>query len=125
MSAVGEPSNAATVRGVAVIRTFRYIPCLMDWKGIVWGYVVLLAVGGIMGFVKAGSRASLIASTAIGGILAILVVAGVGPLIVAGVLLALAFYFASKYLKTKKMMPGGIFAVVSAAAAVAVGLLKP
>ena len=110
--------------GVAATVIFRYTHGLMDWKGIVWGYVVLLVVGGAVGFLKAGCRASLIASTAIGSILATLLLTGVGPVVIAGVLLALALYFASKYLKTKKLMPGGIFTFVSAAAGVAVWFLK-
>ncbi len=96
----------------------------MDWKGIVWGYVVLLVAGGAVGFIKAGSRASLIASSAIAALIAVLLLTGVGPVVIAGVLLALALYFASKYLKSKKLMPGGIFAVVSAVAAAAVWFLK-
>lgn len=109
---------------VAAILIFRYTRGLMDWKGIVWVYVVLLVAGGAVGFIKAGSRASLIASTAIGSILAVLLLAGVGPEVIAGVLLALGLYFGSKYLKTKKLMPGGIFTFVSALASVAVWFLR-
>ena len=96
----------------------------MNWMIIVWSYIGLLLLGGLMGFLKAKSRASLIASSSIAAILAGLLLFGVSATAVAIVLFVLAAYFASRYLRTRKLMPGGIFAIVSAAAGIAVWLLK-
>jgi uncharacterized membrane protein (UPF0136 family) len=79
---------------------------------------VLTIAGGVMGFVKAGSRASLIAGGASG---ALLLVAGylmwagnvVGGLVCGGILsLALAGQFGPKFSRTRKMMPAGLMAIL-------------
>jgi uncharacterized membrane protein (UPF0136 family) len=80
---------------------------------------ILTAIGGVMGFVKAKSRASLVAGGVSG---ALLLVAGylmgsanvqVG-LILGGVLsVALAGRFVPSFLKTKKVMPAGLMAALS------------
>lgn len=96
----------------------------MNWMIIVWGYIGLLLVGGLMGFLKAKSRASLIASSSIAAILTGLLLFGVSAIPMAVVLFVLAAYFASRYVRSRKLMPGGIFAVISTAAAISVWLLK-
>lgn len=82
-------------------------------------YAVLLAMGGIMGFVKARSRPSLIAGlvSAVGALIALgLSVAGNvwgRPL---GLLLAVALFvfFGYRYaLRNRKFMPNGLMAAVS------------
>ena len=82
-------------------------------------YGVLLAVGGVIGYVKAGSRASLIAGT----ISAVAAFAAVGLSIISsqggtalGMILAVALFllFGYRYaVKTRKFMPSGLLAVVS------------
>ena len=82
-------------------------------------YAALLAVGGVMGFVKAGSKASLISGilSAVAAVLA-LVLSRMGfkfglPL---GMLLACVLFvlFGYRYaLKNRKFMPSGMLAVVS------------
>ena len=96
----------------------------MNWMIIVWSYIALLLVGGLMGFLKAGSRASLIASGIIAAILAGLLLSGASATVMAVILFILAGYFGSRYVRSRKLMPGGIFAVVSLAASVAVWLVK-
>jgi uncharacterized membrane protein (UPF0136 family) len=80
---------------------------------------VLTVVGGVMGFVKAKSNASLIAG-GISGVL--LLVAGylmgsanlqIGLILGLVVCVALAGRFVPSYLKTKKAMPAGMMAVLS------------
>lgn len=82
-------------------------------------YALLLAVGGIMGFIKAGSRPSLISGLV--SSLAALVALGLAlggsafgfPL---GLLLAAALFvfFGYRYAtKGRKFMPGGLMAIVS------------
>jgi uncharacterized membrane protein (UPF0136 family) len=82
-------------------------------------YAVLLAVGGLIGYLKAGSRASLIA----GSISALVAIAAVGlsfkspswgvPL---GLILSISLFllFGYRYaVKTRKFMPSGLLAVAS------------
>lgn len=91
----------------------------------------LTIAGGIVGFVKAGSRVSLIA----GGISGVLLLVA-GYLIGAGnvlaglisglvLSLALAGQFGPKFLKTRKFMPAGLMAVLGVVGVVVtlVGLL--
>jgi uncharacterized membrane protein (UPF0136 family) len=93
---------------------------------------VLTVVGGVMGFVKAKSNASLIAG-GISGVL--LLVAGylmgsasaqAGLILGLVVSVALAGRFVPSYLKTKKAMPAGLMAVLSVIGVVlgAVGLMQ-
>jgi uncharacterized membrane protein (UPF0136 family) len=90
----------------------------------VWGqvalgiYAALLVAGGVIGFVKAGSRPSLIAGT-ISGVVA-LIALGLSiyqPLAGFGLGLALAAglfaMFAGRYGKGRKFMPAGLLALVS------------
>lgn len=80
---------------------------------ILWIYIALLVAGGIMGFVKAKSKASLIASLAFAIPLAL---AGSG--VIAGwiadlVLAILLVFFGKKYVAGKKFMPSGLMAILS------------
>lgn len=77
------------------------------------GYGILAIVGGILGYVKAGSQTSLI-SGLVSGIL--LIVAGVahqqnaswGLPLAAVVTVALIGVFTVRYFKTRKFMPSGL-----------------
>ena len=80
---------------------------------------LLTIVGGVIGYVKAGSTASLVAG-AISGI-ALLVAAFLLPgnvalgLIIAGVVsLLLAGKFIPNFMQTGKIMPAGLMAILSA-----------
>lgn len=81
-------------------------------------YAALVAGGGIMGFVKAQSKASLIA----GGLSAIVLVAcyvvalgdaKLGLMAGAGASVLLIGVFAMRFAKTKKFMPSGLMIVLS------------
>jgi uncharacterized membrane protein (UPF0136 family) len=77
---------------------------------ILWIYIVLLLLGGLMGFLKAKSKASLITSTAFAVIL-ILCVMNLGPFRVEHsfwVLLVLLLFFTWRLIKSKKFMPSGL-----------------
>ncbi len=84
-------------------------------------YAVLLAVGGVIGYAKAGSRPSLIAGlgSAVAAILALVLcfqngIWGMG--LGAMVALLLACFFGYRFaVKTRKFMPAGLLAVVSLA----------
>ncbi|HRI15729.1 MAG TPA: TMEM14 family protein [Verrucomicrobiota bacterium] len=85
----------------------------MSWTQVVWIYVALLLAGGIFGFVKAGSRASLIASTISAALLG-LAAAGVLPFVTVWIVLgALLAVFAMRLAKTKKFMPAGMLLIVT------------
>jgi uncharacterized membrane protein (UPF0136 family) len=81
-------------------------------------YAVLLAVGGIMGFVKAGSRPSLIAgvASAVAALVALgLSAAGSSAGLPMGLFVSvfLLVFFGSRFAKGRKFMPAGLMAAVS------------
>lgn len=85
---------------------------------------LLSIAGGVMGFVKAKSRPSLIAG-GLAGVL--LIVAGylmgasaslAGPILAMGLSLALAGRFVPAFVRTKKVMPAGMMATLSVIGAV-------
>jgi uncharacterized membrane protein (UPF0136 family) len=88
----------------------------MQFENLVfWIYVVLLLVGGLIGFFKAKSRVSLITS-AVAAALLVLTRTGIfsRPVIIANVIMAvLLVVFAIRLTKTKKFMPGGLMLVLT------------
>ena len=94
----------------------------MNWHVWIWSYLVLLLVGGLIGFIKAGSKASLIASVAFAIPLVLTVVLGGSVAVALGFLAAHVIFFAVRFARTKKFMPGGLLSIASAAAAIAVVL---
>lgn len=88
---------------------------------IVCVYAVLVMVGGVIGFVKAGSRPSLIAGV-LGGL--VLLAAGYGISLPGGVwglqlalvlIAMLLVFFTVRYLRSspRAFMPGGLMAILS------------
>ena len=75
---------------------------------ILWIYIVLLLVGGLIGFFKAGSKISLIMSAIFGLLLGLCALKVIPipwmPDLLMGVLLAV---FVMRLSKTKKFMPSG------------------
>ncbi len=87
---------------------------------ILWIYIVLLFVGGLIGFLKAGSKISLITSACFAGILILCNVdlifkRDVADMLSTGVLVFLLVFFAFRLTKTKKFMPSGLMAVLTLA----------
>ena len=87
---------------------------------ILWIYIVLLLIGGLIGFMKASSKVSLITSAAAAAILIIATIPGLfgarfGNGLIYFVLAALLVVFAIRLTKTKKFMPSGMMLVVTLA----------
>jgi uncharacterized membrane protein (UPF0136 family) len=88
---------------------------------VLWIYIVLLVAGGLIGFLKAGSKVSLMISIGFAVALIITSIPGLfGPQFRTGagdVLMAvLLVVFAIRLGKTKKFMPAGMMLVVTLAA---------
>jgi uncharacterized membrane protein (UPF0136 family) len=84
---------------------------------VLWIYIVLLVAGGLMGYIKAKSRASLIASLAFAAALILCALGVLAPPIIADILLvALFIVFGMRFAKTKKFMPAGLMIVLTIAA---------
>lgn len=86
-------------------------------NSILWVYIVLLVVGGLMGFLKAGSKVSLITSVAFAALLSLCAAGVIFQRGVADIILAvLLVVFALRLAKTKKFMPSGLMLVLTIAA---------
>jgi uncharacterized membrane protein (UPF0136 family) len=90
----------------------------MNPHTVLWIYIVLLLVGGLFGFFKAGSKVSLVTSaisaallilTQIQGLLAPKAASGLAD----GIMAALLVVFAIRLAKTKKFMPSGLMLVLT------------
>ena len=95
----------------------------MNQNTILWIYIVLLLVGGMIGFFKAGSKVSLITSSIAAALLVLTALPGVfAPTFrrnLADVIMAvLLVVFAIRLTKTKKFMPSGMMLVLTLAALV-------
>jgi uncharacterized membrane protein (UPF0136 family) len=85
---------------------------------ILWIYIVLLFVGGLIGFLKAGSKISLVMSACFAAILILCNVdlvfkRDVADMLSTGVLVFLLVFFAFRLTKTKKFMPSGLMAILT------------
>jgi uncharacterized membrane protein (UPF0136 family) len=92
-----------------------------------WAYTALLLAGGLMGFVKAGSRASLIASSvfAVPLVMASLgVFGGASALVAKCVVGFLLVFFGMKFAKGRKFMPAGMMTILSAVMLVLLFVLR-
>lgn len=76
---------------------------------VLWVYIALLVLGGLAGYLKAGSKPSLIASVAFAAALALCALNLITADYVADLLLAgLLVVFGLRLYKTKKLMPAGL-----------------
>lgn len=81
---------------------------------ILWIYIVLLVAGGVVGFVKAQSKMSLLMSLGFAALLVLCAVRIIPDQRVADVLLVvLLIFFGMRVIKTKKFMPMGLMTVVT------------
>jgi uncharacterized membrane protein (UPF0136 family) len=92
----------------------------MNPNVVLWIYIVLLVVGGLIGFLKAGSKVSLITSTVCAALLILTTLHLFTPKVaqsLADIIMAvLLIVFAIRLGKTKKFMPSGFMLAVTIAA---------
>jgi uncharacterized membrane protein (UPF0136 family) len=96
----------------------------MKPETILWIYIVLLVLGGLMGFLKAKSKMSLITSVAFGTVLAFCALDRLRIEIAWGVLAFLALFFVMRFMKGKKFMPNGMMSLLTIVTIVAVVWFK-
>lgn len=83
---------------------------------ILWVYIVLLLAGGLMGFIKAKSKVSLITSALFAALLALCATGVIKPFYIADILVGLLLVvFGIRFAKGKKFMPSGLMLGLSAA----------
>ena len=79
---------------------------------VLWIYIVLLLIGGLIGFFKANSRVSLISSSVFAAVLVLtqtgIFKPSVSLILVNALLAALLVVFAVRLAKTRKFMPSGL-----------------
>jgi uncharacterized membrane protein (UPF0136 family) len=85
---------------------------------VLWVYIILLLVGGLIGFFKAKSKVSLISSSVFAAILVLAVLPGVfqpafARNLVNVIMALLLVVFAIRLAKTKKFMPSGLMLVLT------------
>jgi uncharacterized membrane protein (UPF0136 family) len=86
---------------------------------VLWIYIVLLVIGGLIGFLKAKSQVSLIMSVAFAAALSLCAAGVIFQAYVADILLAaLLVVFGMRLVKTKKFMPAGLMLVITVLALV-------
>ena len=84
---------------------------------ILWVYIVLLVIGGLFGYLKAGSKVSLIMAVSFAAILSLCAARVIFQAYVADILLAaLLVVFGMRLTKTKKFMPSGLMLILTVAA---------
>jgi uncharacterized membrane protein (UPF0136 family) len=84
------------------------------FNNVIWAYVALLVVGGLMGFIKGKSKISLISSLIFAVILALVALGKITPAYIAEVVVGfLLLFFGARFIRSKKVMPAGMMTVVS------------
>jgi uncharacterized membrane protein (UPF0136 family) len=92
---------------------------------ILWIYIVLLLAGGLMGFIKARSKISLVTSSIFGLLLALCATGVIRPFNIAEILVGLLLLvFGIRFAKGRKFMPSGLMLGLSAAVLAALLFLR-
>ena len=86
----------------------------MNPNTVLWIYIILLVAGGLIGFFKANSKASLIASCSFAAVLILCAIRVIFQPYVADIVLAiLLVFFAYRLTQSKKFMPNGLMLVIT------------
>jgi uncharacterized membrane protein (UPF0136 family) len=73
-----------------------------------WIYIALLLAGGLMGFIKGKSKASLIASSLFAIPLILAALGVIQPFFGDATLFVLLIFFGARFIKGRKFMPNGL-----------------
>ncbi len=92
----------------------------MQPNTILWIYIVILLIGGMIGFLKAGSKVSLLTSSVTAAALVIMTMPSVfqrnfRQTVAEIIMAALLVVFAIRLGKTKKFMPSGLMLMLTLA----------
>ena len=85
----------------------------MTGHTVLWVYIVLLFLGGLMGFIKAKSKASIIASSIFAAVLILFALDILPFRYHLAVLIFLLLFFGSRLLRSKKFMPNGMMTILT------------
>ena len=89
----------------------------MSQNTVLWIYILLLVVGGLIGFLKAGSKVSLMTASISAALLVITTTGlfdnSVRNGIADAIMAALLVVFAVRLAKTKKFMPSGMMLTIT------------
>src|SRR5256885_865978 len=86
----------------------------MSPNKVLWIYIIVLVIGGLIGFLKGKSKVSLIMSVSFAAALSLCAAGIIFQPYVADILLAvLLVVFAMRMVKTKKFMPAGLMLVIT------------
>ena len=96
---------------------------------VLWVYIILLLIGGLIGFFKANSKVSLITSAVFAALLVLTTLRDVfqptfGRNLANVIMAILLVVFAIRLAKTKKFMPSGLMLLVTIAALALQNLLQ-
>lgn len=80
---------------------------------VLWIYIVLLIAGGLTGYLKAKSKASIIASSIFAAVLALFALDILPVRFAWTIIVVLILFFGRRYFESKKFMPGGLMFFVS------------
>jgi uncharacterized membrane protein (UPF0136 family) len=85
----------------------------MNANTVLWVYIVLLVVGGVMGYVKARSVVSLYTSIGFAAALTLCAVRLLPPVVADWLMALLIIVFAIRLAKTRRLMPAGVMVIVT------------
>ena len=80
---------------------------------VLWVYITLMWLGGLMGLIKAGSKASIIASSIFAAVLALFALNVLPFRYCYIILFVLLLFFGKRFIKGKKFMPSGLMLVLT------------
>lgn len=81
---------------------------------VLWIYIVLLLAGGLTGFLKAGSKISLITSGVFAAALALIALGLLKPAFLADILLTVLLgFFGARLVRGRKFMPAGLMTILT------------